>query len=333
MRVIPCLFKELESCSKTLLPVNATLEGVQMLGPGFGWAVGRVGTNALILRYDGTRWDDFHPPYPYTILHSSSMTSSGVGWIVGSVHANAETGGILLHPGGVGWWGVSPPVSAPLLKVRMFSASEGWAIGSLTGLSGTTTSILLHYHGGVWSNAPYALPSVTDIAMTSPDNGWAVGNNRMLAHYQNGTFTQWSGSVPGNLVSVRMLSASDGWAVGNASACACAGSSRPFAMHYDGSTWTAVSISTPNQDDLVQDLALVSPTEAWAVGQTAVSGLRRSSVSSCTTRMGSGSEPMSACRFSSRASPWCRRMRAGRSARPRPRPLVPARRWTTRRSP
>jgi hypothetical protein len=61
---------------------------------------------------------------------------------------------------------------------------------------------------------------------------------------------------------VSAVSGSDIWAVGNANAVR-----RPFALHYNGSEWTAVPVPTKGAGAIdLYDVDTISKTNAWAVG-------------------------------------------------------------------
>ena len=83
-----------------------------------------------------------------------------------------------------------------------------------------------------------------------------------------GTWTVVSSPVPLAYVlnSVAAVSSSDGWAVGSKGSAPNGVSYGPFILHWDGNTWSQVSISgTATYDDL-QSVTVVSASDAWAVG-------------------------------------------------------------------
>jgi hypothetical protein len=77
------------------------------------------------------------------------------------------------------------------------------------------------------------------------------------------------------LTSVQASSATDAWAVGS-SCCATNNFGRAaLTEHWNGSAWTVVpSIDTRFNDELLNAVIDVSPSNAWAVGETKQSGYR-----------------------------------------------------------
>lgn len=75
------------------------------------------------------------------------------------------------------------------------------------------------------------------------------------------------------LTGVRASSATDAWAVGS-SCCAARNFGRAaLTEHWDGSAWSVVpSLDTRLNDDLLNAVTDISPSNAWAVGETRQSG-------------------------------------------------------------
>ena len=61
-------------------------------------------------------------------------------------------------------------------------------------------------------------------------------------------------------------SASDAWAVAGYSGH---GHSHPIAAHWDGNHWSIIPTPQPNTDSALYDVIAASPTDAWAVGESA----------------------------------------------------------------
>jgi hypothetical protein len=123
------------------------------------------------------------------------------------------------------------------------------------------------------------------ISALSPTEAWAVGTRqindpgpdfRTLAEHWNGT--SWSvattpnGGTLARLNAVAEIATDDVWAVGvdyNQSAQAY----QTLVEHFDGTSWTIVP--SPNggtRYDELRALAMVSPSNIWAVGMTQTSG-------------------------------------------------------------
>src|SRR5256714_4326338 len=77
------------------------------------------------------------------------------------------------------------------------------------------------------------------------------------------------------LTGVRASSATDAWAVGS-SCCAARNFGRAaLTEHWNGSAWSVVpSLDTRFNDELLNAVIDISPSNAWAVGETSQSGYR-----------------------------------------------------------
>lgn len=116
------------------------------------------------------------------------------------------------------------------------------------------------------------------MAVTAENNAWAVGgyddaNNRRqsIAYYWDGStwgaFAVPSPGLYGSLSSVASLVANNAWAVGDYydGSCTC---SLSLVTHFDGSTWTQVSVPNPSSIENTLGAVALSPDgTAWAVGE------------------------------------------------------------------
>jgi hypothetical protein len=143
--------------------------------------------------------------------------------------------------------------------------------------------------------APVMLSSVV---MVSANDGWAFGtslkNGCLVLHYDGHSWKRSIGSACGYVSSISMLSATDGWAVGYGYSNNPHPNDSPNypnpddspqeILHYTHGAWQVqATFPTPNQATpqanqaqkwySLHSLAMVSPTEGWAVGslQTATS--------------------------------------------------------------
>lgn len=118
------------------------------------------------------------------------------------------------------------------------------------------------------------------VAMVSPTDGWAFGtsikNGCLVLHYDGQSWKRSVGSACGYVLSISMLSADDGWAL-------TAGSNynepAQQILHFTNGAWQVQATfpspnqATPQADEATQwydlrSIAMVSPTEGWAVGST-----------------------------------------------------------------
>jgi hypothetical protein len=111
------------------------------------------------------------------------------------------------------------------------------------------------------------LNSVTAI---SANNAWAVGftaGHNLIEHWNGAAWSIVSAPAPRNsdLFSVSGTGPNDVWAVGSAGRS----DSRVQILHFDGTSWTAVSAPNPSPfANTLTSISADSPTDAWAVGFT-----------------------------------------------------------------
>jgi hypothetical protein len=240
--------------------VNAQLLDVSFDQTDDGWAVGHSGSNVLVAHWDGTRWSlspALDPIVSYlqaggdTVTAAESATavaaiSPNDVWLAGNAqNGNVQHGAFLEHWDGSTWRLVDVPDTGtlPIVLTGMHevSATDIWAVGyrqdNATGA--VTEPISLHWDGQSWTVVPVA-----------------GGANTALR------------AISGS-------SATDLWAVGSRSDPDM-GSVVPLTEHWDGTAWTIVATqdaaSVASNRTILRDVAVVSPSNAWAVG--AYSGRR-----------------------------------------------------------
>lgn len=166
----------------------------------------------------------------------------------------------------VGFSATAAAVIVAVIAVTLFG-SHGRPSASRTAAAATQTASA-QAHAGATASGP-----LIAVSMASATDGWAIGN----ASWQQGgdsqtavaAFYHYDGAqwrlvqhVKGfdafggpNQISLRMLSPTDGWAFDGAQA-----------LHYDGTTWRAVTITPKGNERVTRLMALdmVSPSEGWA---------------------------------------------------------------------
>jgi hypothetical protein len=118
------------------LPGPILLNGIAMISPHEGFAVGGIGNSSsgVILHYMSGRWSVQSTVVEY--LYGISLRSATEAWAVGA------SGGIYHYLAGV-WTKATKPVSLPLYDVTSLPfGSDSWAVG----LDG----VLLRYRDGAW---------------------------------------------------------------------------------------------------------------------------------------------------------------------------------------
>jgi photosystem II stability/assembly factor-like uncharacterized protein len=289
----------------TNAPLGAQLLRVVMRSATDGWIVGEGQANdpngyMLVLHYDGHVWQRIEAlafaNQPW-FLQSVVESPNGEVWISGfslvelqDTCIDKATPGVLFHYDGSRWTSQTITPGINLFAVTMVSASEGWAVGfqqggilpgsnCVTDSSKPDQGIIMHYQDGQWQEAAQIAGdgktryfTLSGLAMVSPDEGWAVGSEGTIVHYHNGVWTRVASPIAqegGTLYSVAMVSATEGWAVGEYGTI----------LHYHNGAWSIVANTLPRiaptatphlnlSQYSLHDIAMVSPTEGWAVGNT-----------------------------------------------------------------
>ena len=242
--------------SRVTVPVpagqQATLSGVDDLGPADAWAVGTSfggGGRTLIEHWNGTRWSIVPSPNP-----------------------------------------AAAPGDADLLtSISGTGPNDLWAAGWDNNSAANTISLLFeHWNGTTWTAAASPTPLrsaqfANGITAISPDNVWAVGfdetlNSKNLAAHWNGT--AWSivptpdithaGNVQDLLTGVSSDAAGDVWASGYAHNVNNQNSfHEPYVLHWTGTAWVMTKVPTlGTEGSLLNGIQVLSPTDTWAAGQT-----------------------------------------------------------------
>ncbi len=224
-------------------PHGASLQGVVETGPNQAWAVGSANGHGLVLRWNGTRWHrvdlSFDPDRSPSLSSIAAVSRRDV-WAVGTIR---ERG------------------SAPALRV--------------------TNPVAMHWDGSSWTRVhlPHvgALPeSLASVTARASDDAWAVGTtadenaptNPGLVYHWNGT--GWSrvphpfvGSGQNDLTGVTASAADAAWIVGEDAG----GTQQPFALVWDGSTWTIDTLpALPGDRGAMSGVVVLSSNDGWATG-------------------------------------------------------------------
>jgi hypothetical protein len=212
------------------------LNSVFMLSPTNGWAVGDLGT---IMSWNGLEWTLVQSPTTLNLysVFFPDVSNPNDGWIVGQSDGSFPA---IMHWDGVAW-------------VQLDTTS---------GISWTTAQV-----GDLWS-----------LSFLTPSDGWAVGAPGTAATKTN--IVHWSGSwgaggswtlkispdTTSTFYSVKVLSNTatpvGGYAVGGVVGVSGA------ILYWDGASWNVYSGSVPSA--ALRSISMLSPTDAWAVGDTPV---------------------------------------------------------------
>jgi hypothetical protein len=193
------------------------------------------------------------------------------------------------HWDGAAWTVIASPgntaVNSVLDGVTVTGTNQAWAVGTVGCPADRSRTLTEHWNGSAWSIVASPDGGVTGnhfstlqaVTAVSPRDVWAVGGQAgirnqvavtvpLLEHWDG---TRWSivpapSAALGVLESVSATSASDVWAVG-----ARQQDGAMVALHFDGSSWTLVTVPTPpNTSGGLFGVKALSATDAWAVGES-----------------------------------------------------------------
>jgi len=283
-------------------PTNSTLAGVSASGRDEAWAVGTFsnskGVNKpLAEHWNGTSWAKVTVPLP---AGQTSATLSGVddlsptnAWAVGTVNSSQSLT-LIEHRNATSWSVVpspSPATGIPgdgdgLTAIAGTGPNDLWAAGSdVTDEGGGEVQLLFEqFNGTSWkavaSPAGAGGGVASAITAITPDDFWAVGSffgggsNDLAAHW-NGT--KWS-IVPvpnittsglNHLTGVSADGPDDVWASGFAARVDSKNLNVPDLLDWNGTSWTVAKVPTLGKEgSLLFGVQVLSPTDAWAVGQS-----------------------------------------------------------------
>jgi cyclophilin family peptidyl-prolyl cis-trans isomerase/photosystem II stability/assembly factor-like uncharacterized protein len=222
----------------------STLLAVDAVAADDVWAVGGGGT---ILHYDGA-WRTITSTTAVA-LRGLAMVSPTEGWAVG------DSGAILQYDHGA-WRAAQSPTTERLFAIDMVSPQAGWAVG----MNGT----VLHHADGTWQavDAHAGAAVLRSVDFVNADEGWAAGYvneagiyHGVLLHYRQGSWQAVPSPIDNQLQSVSMATADEGWVVGDGDVM----------LHYQNGAWQVVA--GPQCFAFLRAVTVLSPTEAWAVGQ------------------------------------------------------------------
>lgn len=233
----------------------------------------------------------------------SSFSSDTDGWILGA--DSFTTYQFADHWDGSRWTMIplaaTPDAATEAVTIdgiATLSPHDAWAVGDFSdGTKPTniapTGALIEHWDGTQWTIVPNPASSLPftellQVSAVSPDNVWAVGYTAgstssgfiPFAEHYNGT--SWtvlpapplgSGYQSGMLTSVSADGGGDAW-FGGWQQLPGGGSDEIGASqlvdHWDGSTWTAVTLPAmpqgglPNQTEVISGIYAASPSDVWA---------------------------------------------------------------------
>jgi hypothetical protein len=211
------------------------------------WA---AGSDGLLAHWNGSGWD------PYDNTKIGPLNFNGID-VVAPDAAWAVADRAVVRWNGTAW--VGEPVSignAIMQDISMASLTDGWIVGA----TGSGSPVLARYNGTSWQqfSAPAITRPMVGVDVVDSNNAWAVGGRFGPPPY--GQMARWDGAswaaqpfTATVFTAIDMLDATYGWAVGFSGAL----------WQWDGTTWT--QFSPPSTSVNVQDVVVLSRTNAWAI--------------------------------------------------------------------
>jgi hypothetical protein len=219
-----------------------------------------------------------------SLLGASAGTNTDA-WAVGQQFVGAgqpPATGVAYHWTGTAWTLTPTPELgqyAALDGVSSSSPTDAWAVGFTMIRKFDYGTLIEHWKGSTWSASSVdaitgSAARLTAVADLSPNNAWAVGEGSSSGVIEHWNGTAWSVVAgpdpdfsPSNGNAISADSANDIWVVGSTFSAA-SDTIVPETLHYNGTTWTVVSVAQPNETSAsLAAVTALSPTNVWAVGE------------------------------------------------------------------
>ncbi len=220
------------------------------------------------------------------VIARGTVVACGVMLAVAFLVAGASAGAI--DPPAGTWTPVSsPPVSASILaSVSCVTGSDCWAVGFSESNQLKDNSLTERWNGANWtivSTPDRANDQLSSIDCVSSTDCWSVGSTASAVLIEHWNGTDWS-IVPtppvtgmSQLSSVTCTSSNDCWAVGYRAVGESPDNLSEYAMaeHWDGSTWSVVSVPNGTVGKMhpptyLTGVSCVSAEDCWASGNYAI---------------------------------------------------------------
>lgn len=176
----------------------------------------------------------------------------------------------------------SPPADSLLGGVATLSHTDAWAVGRSRSAAGDITALTEHWNGTAWQVVPSPgvgqSSSLSGVAILAAGYAWAVGSyagdaltggKALIEHWNGRSWIRVPGPQPGGvsgLNAVTVISARNAWAVGGYAA-QTGGTSKPFAVHWNGRKWRRVPVPVTSSG-ILSGVSATAWNDVWAVGFT-----------------------------------------------------------------
>jgi len=234
------------------------------------------------------------------ILGVSSVSDTdawAVGYHSGNTGTNVGAKALIDNWNGTAWSAASVPTTpgntALLLAVSASSATDAWAVGRTQVNKSDFEGLALHWNGTAWSVSSgfsAALSGISGasaegVADISPTDAYAIGDSAATA---SGSVAQWNGTAwsavtlplpagANSNTTLNAISASgpdDVWVVGTF-LDSTLGRNETFSDYFNGTAWSVETMPLDSSSNLnafyqFNGIQANSPTDVWAVGESAV---------------------------------------------------------------
>jgi hypothetical protein len=284
--------------SPNSLALNSYLYGVAADAPDDVWAVGGTDQSgssyqSLVEHWDGTAWSIVAAAsFPGVLYGVVALAPNNV-WAVGT--ENYPGRGLIEHWDGTTWTATYLQFAALLRGVAAVGPRQIWAVGQRYGRTNPfgDTTLTMRFNGSTWSRVPSPNPLsgnsndqnwLTSVSAVAANDVWAVGrygnhdggplDQTLIEHWNGARWTVVPSPDPGgssqdnDLWGVAAVATGDVWAVGGAGSFLDPDSSFPLALHWDGSSWTQVSVPAPRVGELLGVAAEPASAGVSATGDT-----------------------------------------------------------------
>jgi hypothetical protein len=198
-------------------------------------------------------------------------------WAVGG-----PTGDPFEHWNGTSWTGRGLPAGlctaagnqCSVSFITGTSAHNITAVGSGDIQTGTTIvaeSVAFHFNGTSWSNLTIpANVALGPVKAFSATNLWSVNDGGEAEHFNGSTWTATKLPVPTaqpglDMTSISGSSPSDIWDAGTAFNEGLHRNNSPVLEHFDGTSWSNVTVPVSSPTGGLTDVLALTPTDAYAV--------------------------------------------------------------------
>ncbi len=242
----------------------------------------------LVVHWTGSSWSHVASTNPGASTDNFLMGVSATGpndvWFSGYYGGFAASTPFTLRWTGSSFTTPTTPsagTGAQLFQIAALAPNNVWTVGYYYTSGSSARTLVEHWDGTSWSIVPSASPGhasgLVALAAIDANNIWAgyvyvpvVGDpsHTLIERYDGSSFVQTpspNGPTDVNvLLGVSARTATDVWAVGASATSPTTAST--LVQRWDGTAWTIVRSENVGGMSILQDVAVVSEADAWAVG-------------------------------------------------------------------